>query len=64
MDTLVTAIAIAIGLLACGVTHALMTPIDVVKTNAQVNKQVFPSATAGMRSIYSGSVCVQYQRSL
>jgi hypothetical protein len=45
-----------IGLLACGVTHCAITPMDLVKTNAQVNKEVFPGAIAGMRAIYSGSV--------
>jgi solute carrier family 25 phosphate transporter 3 len=43
------------GILSCGGTHALMTPIDLVKCNAQVNKEVFPGAIAGIRSIYSGS---------
>jgi hypothetical protein len=44
------------GILSCGGTHALMTPLDLVKCNAQVNKEVFPSAFAGVRAIYSGSV--------
>jgi len=43
------------GILSCGVTHTAMTPLDLVKCNAQVNPQVFPGAIAGIRNIYGGS---------
>lgn len=42
------------GLLSCGLTHAFMTPLDLVKCNAQVNPTVFPGAIAGIKVIYSG----------
>lgn len=42
------------GVLSCGGTHALVTPLDLVKCNAQTNPKVFPGAIAGIRVIYSG----------
>jgi len=42
------------GILSCGLTHAFMTPLDLVKCNAQVNKEMFPSAIKGVQAIYSG----------
>jgi len=47
------------GIISCGLTHALMTPLDLVKCNAQVNKEVFPSAFAGIRNIYMGSAATK-----
>jgi len=44
------------GILSCGLTHAAMTPIDLVKCNAQVDKKNFPGAFAGIRNIYTGKV--------
>jgi len=43
------------GILSCGLTHTLMTPLDLVKCNAQANPSVFPGAGAGIRNIFSGS---------
>jgi solute carrier family 25 phosphate transporter 3 len=43
------------GIISCGGTHAAMTPVDLVKCNAQVNKEVFPGAIAGIRAIYTGA---------
>jgi hypothetical protein len=42
------------GIISCGLTHGLMTPLDLVKCNAQTNPQMFPGAIAGIRVIYSG----------
>ena len=43
------------GILSCGLTHTLMTPLDLVKCNAQANPLVFgKGAIAGTRAIYSG----------
>jgi len=42
------------GILSCGLTHLAMTPIDLVKCNAQVDKQNFPGLFQGSRNIYSG----------
>lgn len=51
-----TACAIG-GVLSCGLTHTLMTPLDLVKCNAQANPAAFgKGAIAGIRSIYTGSV--------
>jgi len=44
------------GIISCGVTHGLMTPLDLVKCNAQTNPKEFPGAIAGIRAIYSGKV--------
>lgn len=44
------------GILSCGLTHGLMTPLDLVKCNAQTNPKEFPGAIAGIRAIYSGKV--------
>lgn len=44
------------GILSCGLTHAVMTPLDLVKCNAQTNAKDFPSTVAGFRAIYSGKV--------
>lgn len=32
------------GVLSCGITHTMMTPLDLVKCNAQANPTVFPGA--------------------
>jgi len=42
------------GILSCGITHGLMTPLDLVKCNAQTNPSVFPGAIAGIKVIYQG----------
>ena len=43
------------GALACGPTHALMTPLDVVKCNAQTDAEHFGKGTVrGLRYILSG----------
>jgi len=42
------------GILSCSLTHGLLTPLDLVKCNAQTNPTVFPGAIAGVRVIYSG----------
>lgn len=45
------------GALACGPTHALMTPIDLVKCNSQTDTARFGRGVIpGMRSIMNGSV--------
>jgi len=42
------------GILSCGLTHGVMTPLDLVKCNAQVNKEMFPNTFTGFRNIWSG----------
>jgi solute carrier family 25 phosphate transporter 3 len=45
------------GALSCGLTHAAMTPLDLVKCNAQANPTVFgKGAIRGLGAIYSGAV--------
>jgi len=44
------------GILSCGLTHTAMTPLDLVKCNAQTNPKAFPGTIAGFKSIYSGEV--------
>lgn len=44
------------GVFACGIPHTLMTPIDLVKCNAQVNPRDFPNALSGFRSIFTGKL--------
>lgn len=44
------------GILSCGITHTAVTPIDVVKCNAQVNPKDFPGMFSGIRNIYGGRV--------
>ncbi|KAL4066060.1 mitochondrial carrier protein [Scleroderma citrinum] len=39
------------GALACGITHAAMTPIDVVKTNIQANATKYKGLASGMATI-------------
>jgi len=43
------------GILSCGLTHLMVTPLDLVKCNAQANPKEFPNFTTGFRSIYSGA---------
>jgi len=47
------------GILSCGITHTLMTPLDLVKCNAQANPTVFPGAVAGIRNIFNGATAVK-----
>jgi len=42
------------GILSCGLTHGLMTPLDLVKCNSQTNPKVFSSVFTGFRYIASG----------
>jgi len=44
------------GILSCGLTHLAVTPIDLVKCNAQTNPVEFPNTTTGFRKIYSGAL--------
>ena len=39
------------GILACGLTHAAITPLDVTKCNMQVNPQKFKGLVSGLRTI-------------
>ncbi|TQV95858.1 phosphate carrier protein [Cordyceps javanica] len=40
------------GLLACGLTHAAVTPLDLVKTRRQVDAKLYTSNTQAWRAIY------------
>jgi len=42
------------GILSCGITHTAMTPLDLVKCNAQANPKEFTGTVQGFRKIYSG----------
>jgi len=42
------------GILACGVTHTLTTPLDVIKVNIQANPKLFSGSFQALRFIYSG----------
>ncbi|KAM0751289.1 hypothetical protein T439DRAFT_356119, partial [Meredithblackwellia eburnea MCA 4105] len=42
------------GLLACGATHAFVTPLDLVKCRKQVDKNIYKSNMDGWRKIYAG----------
>jgi len=44
------------GILSCGLTHTAVTPLDLVKCNAQTNKTDFPGVFKGFSNIYSGKV--------
>jgi len=48
------------GVLACGLTHALMTPLDVTKCNMQVNPGKFKGLLSGLKTITAeeGAVAV------
>ena len=53
------------GILSCGLTHALVTPIDLVKCNLQGNPEVFTSTFQGFRYIYSGqAISLGYGRGM
>lgn len=43
------------GALACGPTHALVTPLDLVKCRRQVDAQLYKSNIQGWKTIYKGS---------
>jgi len=43
------------GILSCGLTHLAVTPIDLVKCNAQANPTEFPGTIAGFRTIFGGA---------
>lgn len=40
------------GILSCGLTHALMCPIDIVKCRKQVNPGLYKSIPDGFKTIY------------
>jgi len=42
------------GILSCGITHTLVTPLDLVKCNAQANPKEFTGLFQGFRKIFSG----------
>jgi len=42
------------GILSCGLTHTFVTPMDLVKCNAQANPKEFPNFFTGLRKIYGG----------
>jgi len=42
------------GILSCGITHTLVTPLDLVKCNVQTNAKEFPNTTTGFRKIFRG----------
>jgi len=42
------------GILSCGLTHWAVTPLDLVKCNAQANPKEFPNTTGGFKTIYGG----------
>jgi len=44
------------GILSCGLTHMAVTPLDLVKCNAQANPKEFPNFSTGLRSLYSGKM--------
>jgi len=44
------------GILSCGLTHLAVTPIDLVKCNAQANPVEFPNTTVGFKKIYGGQL--------
>ncbi|KAJ3038106.1 Cu/Pi carrier [Rhizophlyctis rosea] len=52
--------AIIGGMLACGLTHAAITPLDVTKCNMQVNPQKYKGLVSGLRTIMAeeGAVAV------
>lgn len=42
------------GILSCGLTHWIVTPLDLIKCNAQANPKEFPNTVAGFKTVYSG----------
>jgi len=42
------------GILSCGITHTAVTPIDLVKCNAQANPKEFTGSFQGFKKIFSG----------
>jgi solute carrier family 25 phosphate transporter 3 len=42
------------GVIACGTTHSLLTPVDLVKCVSQTNATAFHGTVSGMRTIYAG----------
>lgn len=42
------------GIISCGLTHTMVTPLDLVKCNAQANPKEFPSFASGISKIYRG----------
>jgi len=42
------------GILSCGITHTAVTPLDLVKCNAQANPKDFTGTFQGFRKIFSG----------
>jgi len=44
------------GILSCGLTHTAVTPLDLVKCNAQANPHYFKNTMSGFSKIYSGEL--------
>jgi len=44
------------GILSCGLTHTAVTPMDLVKCNAQANPGMFKGTIDGFRKIYNGAL--------
>jgi len=40
------------GAMACGLTHAFITPLDLVKCRRQVNPDMYPSLVAGLKTVH------------
>jgi len=43
------------GILSCGITHTIMTPLDLVKCNIQANPKEFKGTIQGFKKIYSAN---------
>jgi len=43
------------GILSCGLTHTFVTPLDLVKCNAQANPKEYPNFVTGFKRIYGGA---------
>jgi len=43
------------GILSCGLTHTLLTPLDLIKCNTQANPKEFPGTIVGFKKIYGGA---------
>jgi len=44
------------GILSCGLTHMAVTPLDLIKCNAQANPKEFPNFTTGISYVYMGKM--------
>jgi len=41
------------GAMACGLTHAIITPLDLIKCRKQVNPDMYPSMVAGLKTVHA-----------